>query len=232
MKALRLNNFLLLTIVISFFLLFSSFNQNTKNTVELVFEKVEKKYTNQKSYSYNINYKFYSDIKKTKPKESYQSIIIKLNGVQYQKLQDIELFDFGDKNVMIEHKEKIIQVSSIDNKNYPVLIKSYLKIFNQKSLVEERDRFVCTLSNKEVNQTNIKYVKIYINKQDFSLLKQELYFFGDNEKTLPKLEVNFLERKIDLKKDSELLKKSNYIRVVNGQVKSSEKFKDYRLVVH
>jgi hypothetical protein len=216
--------------IICFFCL--SFGQTKKTTVETIFDNVEKKYNDQKNYSYNINYKFYNDSKKTKPTESYQSTIIKLNGVQYQKLQNVELFDFGDKNVMIEHSEKIIQVSSIENKNYPVLIKAYLKIFSKNKVVEEKDRYVCTLYDEKLNQTNIKSIKIYVSKKDYSLLKQELYFFGENEKSIPKLEVSFITRKIDVKKDSELLKKSNYYKVVNGKIKSSEKYKDYRLVVH
>lgn len=229
----KMASFFTTIIRISTLLLFSlSFSQTKKQTVEIIFENVERKYKEQKNYSYNINYKFYNDLKKVKPTESYQSTIIKLNGVQYQKLQNVELFDFGDKNVMVEHNEKIIQVSSIENKNYPVLIKAYLKIFSKSKLVEEKDRYVCTLYEEKLNQTNIRYIKIYVNKKDFSLIKQELYFFGENEKSIPKLEVSFITRKIDVKKDSELLKKSNYYKVVNGKIKSSEKYKDYRLVVH
>ena len=99
-------------------------------------------------------------------------------------------------------------------------------------MVEEKDRYVCTLYEEKLNQTNIRYIKIYISKKDYSLLKQELYFFGENEKNIPKLEVNFIVRKIDFQKDTELLRKSNYYKVINGQIKSSEKYKDYRLVVH
>lgn len=218
--------------IIFFFLFGLCFSQTKKQSVETIFEQVEKKYNERKEFSYNVKYSLYSDSKQTKAIESYQSTILKLNGVQYQKMQNIELVDFGDRNVVVTHDDKVIQVSNIENKNYPTMIATYLKIFSKTKLEEDSEKYICTLYEEKLNQSNIKQIKVYIKKSDYSLIKQEFYFFGENEKQTPKLEVIFSTRKIELPRDSELIKKSNYFKVVSGNIKSSDKFKDYKLVVH
>lgn len=217
-----------------------SFGQQ-KMSIEKLFDLVEKYYDNVANYSYKINYSFYENEKATRAIESYEGMVLKFNNVKYQKINKVEFVDFGDKNVMLNHDDKLIQISQIENNNSPILIKTFLTLFPVHKILEEKEQFVCTLSNEKMNQTNIKEVIIFINKKDFSLKKEQFIYFGKNEvikgnqKIIidnPKLEISFIPRTINNDLDRELIKKSNYYNLQNNKVVVSNKYKTYKLIVY
>lgn len=221
-----------------YFILFSlcSFGQE-KMSIEKLFDSVEKEYNQRDNYSYDVAYSFYESETSTKPKETNKGVVLKLNGIKYQKIVNNEFIDFGDKNVMVDHTEKILQVSKIENKQNPIIIKDYLKIFSTHKISTEGSLYVCTLSNEQLNQTNIKAIKIFIDKNDFSIKKQQFIYFGDNQNSNetiknPKLEIVFSPRKLNSKSDQELVKKGNYFSIQNKSVILSNKYKTYKLVVY
>lgn len=221
-----------------YFIFFSlcSFGQEKMN-IEKLFDSVEKEYNQRDNYSYDVIYSFYESETSTKPSEINKGVVLKMNGVKYQKIVNSEFIDYGDKNVMVDHTDKVVQVSSIENKQYPIIIKDYLKIFSTHKMSTEGSLYVCVLSNEQLNQTNIKAIKIFIDKNDFSIKKQQFIYFGDNQNEKvtiknPKLEIIFSSRKLNNKRDQELVKKSNYFTLQNKSVILSNKYKTYKLIVY
>lgn len=221
------------------FLFFSTYSFSQQNlTVEKIFDLVENSYKNVAKYSYKVNYSFYVNEKSTKASESYEGLVLKFNSIKYQKINDVEFVDFGDKNVMLNHKEKLIQVSKIENTNSPVLIKTYLNMFPVHKLVEEKSQFVCTLSSGKINQTNIDRIIFFIDKKTYSIKKQTFIYLGVNESTNkntinnPRLEIVFIPRKINDIGDLELVKKSNYYTIQSNNIVTSNKYKTYKLIVY
>lgn len=218
-------------IFFSFFVL-TAINCYTQelNKVKEIFDKVENYYKNQSQFSYNINYKFFKDKKSVKPNETYQGMIIKLNNVNCQRMKDIDMLDFGSKSVVVNHRDKVLNITDVKNVNYPVLIKAYLNIFTKYKIIEEKDRYTCVLSDDTYNNTKIKSIKVFVNKTDYSLQKQEFQFLGE-ESDAPKLEVVFTKRKIEAS-DYELVKKSNYYQNNGSKINAAGKYKNYQLVVN
>lgn len=217
-----------------------SFGQQ-KMSIEKLFDLVEKHYDDVANYSYKMDYSFYENEKATKAIESYEGMVLKFNNVKYQKINKVEFVDFGDKNVMLNHEDKLIQISQIENDNSPILIKTFLTLFPVHKITEEETQFVCTLSNEKMNQTNIKKLIIFINKNDFSLQKEQFVYFGENEVVKgdqkikinnPKLEISFIPRTINTNQDGELIKRSNYYNLQSNKVVTSNKYKTYKLIVY
>lgn len=210
-------------------------------TINKLFDLVEKSYNEVANYSYKINYNFYENEKATKALESYEGMVLKLNSIKYQKINTNEFVDFGDKNVMVNHQEKVIQVSKIENTNSPILIKTFLTLFPVHKIQEEDSQFICTLSSGKVNQTNIDKVIFYIDNKDYTLKRQRFIYFGENEITnqntkikinKPRLEIIFTPRRINNNDDLELIKRSNYYSIQSNKVVTSNKYKAYKLIVY
>lgn len=228
--------------LICFFLFsYSICISQTKPNITKIFDLVEKHYEKKESYSYKMNYSFYEKENDKKAIESFQGLVLKYGNIKYQKLNNVEFIDFGDKNVMLNHDDKLLQISKIENNNSPILIKTFLNLFPTHEVVEQDSRFICTLSSKNISQTNISKVVIYINKKDYSLEKEEFVYFGKKEvstqnKTTtinsPKLEILFLPRKIDDANDKELIKKANYYYSQGDKIVPSNKYKTYKLIVY
>lgn len=198
--------------------------------IKSIFDNIENYYSNQTQFSYNINYKFYKSKSSTSPDESYQGMIIKLNNVNCQRMKDIDMLDFGDKSVVVNDRDKIINVTDVKNVKYPVLIKAYLNIFTKYKVIEEKNRYICVLSEDIYNNTKIKSIKVYVNKTDYSLQKQVFQFLGDESQS-PRLEVLFSKRILE-SSDYELVKKSRYYKISGGKIVASERYKNYQLVVN
>ncbi len=186
-----------------FYLLFvialPSFSQG-KKAVEELFDKVEKKYKSEKSYCYQSIYNFYSTATATKPIETYTGTIYKNNTINYQQIKDNEFASFGANNIMINHQEKILQIGKVENNNSPIALQSFLKLFPDYSLKQDKTYYICELKSGKYSQVAMDRLIIYINKADYSLAKQEFYFVGEKDFTVknkktkiknPKLEVRY-----------------------------------------
>lgn len=227
-----------------FFFLILSFkrlySQDIK-TVKDLFNKVEQAYNQRSSYSYDLEYTLYQNASSKKVVETYKGMVLKTQNGTYQKVGHVEFVDFGDQNVMLNHNDKIFQVSSVSNKNYPMILKMYLEMFSVHDLKEQAGTYICSLSNTQLRPTAFQSVVIYINKNDYSIKKQEFFFMGKKEFTKdekpislsdPKLEITFVSRKINQATDVRLTQKSSYFTIKNNQIVSSNQYKTYKLFVY
>ncbi len=221
------------------FLFSSSVFSQEKWSVVSLFDKVEKQYQTRNYYSYVSDYKFYETNNSKKIVESYSGAIIKKDKVSYQMVNNIEFVDFGDYNVMVSQEEKIVQVSKIEKNDSPIALQSFLKVYPNRKISENKLFWICELSSKKLTQSPFEKVSIYISKKDFSISKQVFYVQGEQEYELnnkkiklvnPRLEIVFTEKAKDLERDTQRLSQANYFSISNKKINLSKRFKTYKLI--
>ena len=227
---------------LTFIFLFAFFNLCTaqKNmTVEKVFDRVEAYYKNASYYSYTSTYKYYENKLSNKVKETKTGIILKKNKVNYQKLDGVEIVDFGDYNVMINHSTKTFYLSSISEteKKSPIALKYFLSLFDVKKITTDPNFWICRLIAQKKQGTQFREMTIYISKKDYSIVKQIFIMRTgaiDTKAKLTatdaKLEISFTKNKLNPVKDDQLVKRANYFSVKNKNLTVNKKYSKFQLL--
>lgn len=216
-----------------FLMVLPAFSQG-KDTVEEVFDKVEKKYKSEKSYCYQSQYNFYNTATATKPVDSYTGTIYKNNAVSYQQIKDTEFASFGANNILINHQEKIVQIGKVENNNSPIALKSFLKLFPDYSLKQDKTYYICELKSGKYSQVSMDKLIIYINKADYSLVKQNFYFMGEKDFMIKDKKIKIKNPKLEVhyKKNPKCpeIKQQDFFTVKDKKFIVTPKLKDYKAI--
>jgi hypothetical protein len=222
-----------------FFLSLFVFAQD-KPTVEMIIHKTEKFYEKQSEYAYKTIYKFHKDSSSDMFLDRDEGLIIRKNGVNYQKLHDTESFYFGKQSMVIDRQNRIVYIAKKTKSNQLFSFNIYLKQFNNKKVISYKNFWICELSNPVNNFSQYNKVRFYFFKNDFRLYKQVFFTKGnqtilDNGKKIalkdPRLEIILQESKI-LPSYSSLLNKSSYYKLIDGRIILNKKIANYKLVAN
>ncbi len=214
-----------------------SFGQQEMDISKL-FDKVEKSYNNNNHYCYVSTYKLYENTVSLKVVEQYAGLIFKKGKNCYQKLSGTEFVNLGEYNVMVNHKEKLVQISKITSQSEPIALKSFLNYFPKTKIVKDEKYWICELTAGDDLQKQFSKINIYINKSNFSLFKQVFFIVGSqevkkgNKKAViknPRLEVVYQEKMLSAAED-QLVTKENYFSIKNKKFILSKRFKGYKLI--
>ncbi|WNM19472.1 hypothetical protein [Flavobacterium capsici] len=228
-----------------FFILFSfqiSFSQAEKMLrVEEVFSLAEKAVTEDKYVSYETSYKLYLDYEAKEIFEEYKGVFVKKNNINYLKIKNTEFVTFTKYALKINHDEKAISINSHQETNTqqnPFSISDYLKSFPEKKIKIEGNNYVCELKPSKISQIMFSKIIVYINKTDYSVVKQKFYYvekMESNDKngklrySTPRLEITFTRRPKNPELDTKLLKQENYFTEAKGNIMLSKKLSKYKL---
>lgn len=211
----------------------SSFAQNGSLTVIDVLKKASEKFKTEKNLSYNLKYNLYNDEKSSKIDESYSGFLVKRGNSMYYKIKDTEFVGFNDYSVKVSNEEKAIIIAKGESKESPLDIDKFLKGFNYKFLGNDSTHWVCELTPSKVSQIMYRKIIIHINKKDYSIYKQILYFLNpveeNNKITRPRLEMVYTSRTTNEEKDNSLVDEKKYFTRVGKEIKVANRYKEYTL---
>lgn len=215
------------------------YSQEEKMTAMEVLNKAAEAYNKQAYVSYNSKYTLYLDYTTKEVHEQYNGMILKKDNVNYFKINNTEFVSFKNYGVKINHDEKALSIEKDSNsmEESPLSLTNYLKGFESK-LKSNKEFFICELKPSKISQIMFSKVVIYINKSDYSIGKQELYFVekmeskdakGKTIATVPRLEIVFNAKTKNQKNDDFLINKENYFSVNNNKIVVSKRLSAYKL---
>ncbi|MES2544819.1 MAG: hypothetical protein V4548_08030 [Bacteroidota bacterium] len=232
-------NYIKWTFLICLIMLSVSLGAQTNTvTIGYLFKKVEQCYNDKEYMSYNSSYKMYANYNSKIVSEQYSGLIVKKNGVYYYKINDIEFLNFKDCSLKISNHEKAVILGKAASRSLsPLSLESYLKGFNRK-LSEDKDYWICELSPSKVSQIMFHKIIIYINKKEFTIDKQIMYFLNEmpsknnkGKETMerPRIEVIFSKRASQIAKDDLLVDKKQYLIHIGKKIVLSKRLEAYKL---
>ncbi len=219
----------------------NSYGQQKKLSVDEVIRTAEDVLKKRKQVSYNTKYTLYSDYSTKEIYEQYKGVFLKKNNVCYVKIKNTEFIAYDNYGLKINNDEKAIQIRNAANAAFeesPLSVTAYLKVFENRTIKNDKDFYICELKPGKISQVMLSKVIIYIKKSDLSITKQLLYYVekmetkdknGKKIYTTPRLEITFSNRIIDNKKDDLLIKRDNYFTVKGSDIKLSQRFSGYKL---
>jgi hypothetical protein len=194
----------------------------------------------QEYLSYTTKYALYLDYSTKKIYEQYSGVILRKNNINYFKIKNTEFVTFKNYGFKINHDQKALviekQLGEMDE--FPLSLKNYLKGFNSKLIQSNATHFICELTPNKVSQIMVRKIIISINKLNYSITKQSLFFVEKMESkdvkgkiifTIPRLEVTFSPKAKDEKRDNILVTRENYFTEKNNEIIVSKRLSAYQL---
>lgn len=215
--------------------------QQEKMTAIQVLKKATQVFEKQDYVSNNSKYVLYLDYTSKKAYEQYNGIVLKKNNVNYFKIKNTEFVAFKDYGVKINHDEKAIVIengSTNEMQESPLSLDNYLKGFDSKLILTNKEYFICELTPAKISQIMLSKIVVYIKKTDYSIAKQTLFFIEKMESkdakgktiyTTPRLEISFNPRIKDNKRDDLLVNKENYFTEKGNEIIVSKRLSAYQL---
>lgn len=211
-------------------------------TVKEILTNVQNKVI-KTNFKVNLTYRLFKGIKGKKELETFKGTYIKKDKNYYNKIKNTETIIGANFLIKINHDQKALLYESFKNatpnKNNMLNIKTLLKNFEKPVLTNLRDSFKCEMVAVEYSQMPYSKIILYINKKDYSIKKQVLYLtslinFSDDENkndfSIPRLEIQYSNYSALTNQDKSLLKKNNYIVIINNKVRPSTKYKAYEII--
>lgn len=216
------------------------YSQQGKMTAMQVLKKATEVYNRQEYLSYNSKYALYLDYTSKKIYEQYSGIVLKKNNINYFKIKNTEFVSFKNYGIKINHDEKaiVIEKQSGEMEESPLSLDNYLKGFDSKLILTNKEYFICELTPPKISQIMMSKVVLYIKKSDYSIAKQLLFFVEKMESknakgktiyTVPRLEISFIPRTKNEKIDNFLVAKENYFIEKNNEIIVSKRLSAYQL---
>jgi len=150
--------------------------QDFNNTLE----KVNKYYKTVKSYNITSTYSMYRGYSGNTVTESYDSKMYKTKAVIGVTALGAEVLTFSNAKITVNDKDKTIVYAKIKSENFRnnlIDVEKLSQFYNQTAFKEDGNTIIYEISLKE-KASNVPYNKIvfHVNKDDFSLAKQEFFF--------------------------------------------------------
>lgn len=232
--------------IVSLIFLLSQFalqaQANTSVTdLDEILKKTQDFYKNESSYYIETQYKLFENHKDSHPLSTYKGEMGKMKNTYYNNVLGTEMYVGNDIMIKASHDQKAIEVSNntLNGAEAIFNISGFLKSFKDYKVVQKEEVIRCELLAPEL--TSLPYGKIilYINKKDYSLQRQVMYYLHSseykNEKgemvvSYPKLEINFSQVKPVSLLEKEVFNKSYYIVQNKGVIQPANNFANYKVI--
>ncbi|AXT18306.1 hypothetical protein D7030_08400 [Flavobacteriaceae bacterium AU392] len=153
--------------------------------------KVGEYYKSAKTYNLEVEYNMYRGYTGNNKTESYKSTVYKNGGVTQMKVFNSEILQFPEAQITINNQDKTIvyrQGAVNTLQESPIDMSTFLKLYDEVSAKIEGNTIVHELVLKQQINVSIPYnrIKIYIDRDNYTLKKQELFlsikvpFIDDN----------------------------------------------------
>ncbi len=206
-----------------------------------VLEKVNNYYQTANSYNLESTYIMYRGYTGNTITESYKGTMYKKDGVKGMTALGSEVISFPNAQLTVNSTNKtIVYINNTSDiiKDNVIDINKLSKFYDETAVKEEGGIIIYEISLKK-EALNVPYNKLifHVNKNDFSLIKQEFFFAsklpftnkkGERENDLGRMEIIYNSNIKPLKKN---LKIEDYL-VINSEdkVSLSKAYDDYQLI--
>lgn len=226
------NNSIYKTILLCLFVCVATAQDKNKDVVTIL-KRASEKLKSEAYFSYNVKYNMYKDYTSDALQESYSGLLLKSGNTYYFKIKNTEFVSFKDYAVKVSKDEKAILISREQKQQFPMDIANYLQGFDYKFLGNSTTTYICELVPVKVSQIMFSKVILYINKKDYSIMRQTLYFLNTTENkkgtAKPRLDIIFSPREKNAAKDNFLINEKSYFIRTAGDIKLASRFKAYQL---
>jgi len=205
-----------------------------------VLENVNNYYKTAKSYNVKTTYTMYRGYTGNAITESYKGTMYKKDGVKVVTALGAEVITFANAQITVNDTNKtLVYIKTTTNsiKKNVIDVVNLSKFYDQTAIKEEGHILIYELSLKK-KALNIPYNKLifHVNKNDFSLIKQEYFFTsklpftnekGERVHDLARMEIRYDSNTKPLRKN---IKIEDYL-VINSdnKVSLSKAYKNYQL---
>ncbi len=174
-----------------------------------ILENVALFYKNTAQYQIDVTYNMHRGFTGNDITESYTGEMVKNGDFSKFKVLNSEIIYFSDDQLTILHGDKTIAYSKKADtpaSSSPVEIDGFLKLYDQTAITEKNGQLICEMVSSKYNPNN-PYGKVilYINKDEYYIEKQELFF----AETIPFVDKKTNERKSDVGRLVILLKQNS-----------------------
>jgi len=151
-----------------------------KLSVKEVLGKVTVFYTNADQYQIDITYNMLRGLSGNNITESYKGSMVKKGSFTRMEALGSQVFQFSKTHLVVDHNQKVIAYNKSNANglsNSPLDVSDFLKYYDKSQIIDKGTMLVCEMVSTRKNfQLPYGKVVLYINKNNFSVAKQELYF--------------------------------------------------------
>jgi len=215
---------------------------NAQTDAQTIIDKVAAFYSGESSYKVKTTYRMFRGFTGSVVTESYNGQLIKHEGFATFKLLNTEMIQSKGIQLLVDHEGKKItysKTSELTLQNNPVNISQYLDLFDKNHVTERGNQLICELvSSKQSDQIPYGKVVLFIDKTDYKINKQVLYFssmipFAGETGTqrimdVGRLEISFIHERIE---SGDVAQLSDFLNLSKDDKPSvSNKYSTYQLI--
>lgn len=208
-----------------------------------VLNKVQEVYSKTNQYRFDVDYTSYGSYEDNEVLEHYKGKIYKSSNTFYSKTQNTIILSDANKSLKIYEDEKAIEVydnsTQVTEVQNPTNINAFLKHYKQITIEEKDKLYICTLQTGYITQMPYGKIVLYINKENYTIIKQDLfllarlpYYTKSGEKKMgnPRIEISFSNFKKQLNtEEQKSIKLSTYITIKGSTIIGNQKYKDFSI---
>lgn len=208
-----------------------------------VLNKVLEVYSNTNQYRFDVDYTSYGSYEDNEVLEHYKGKVYKSANTFYSKTQNTIILSNAKKSLKIYEDEKAIEVydnsTQVTEVQNLININAFLKHYKHKTIEEKGKLYICTFQTGYITQMPYGKIVLYINKEDYTIIKQDLFLlarlpyytkYGEKKMGNPRIEISFSNFKRQLNtEEKKSIKLSTYITIKGNTIKGSQKYKDYSI---
>lgn len=210
--------------------------------VKSVLEKTTDYYSNIKEYQIDMTFTMYRGITGDNITESYMGSVQKTKTCTVNTVLGVEVYQFPDVKLVVDTAKKniIYSKSGASNGSGPIEIESLLNYYDKTKLNDGGKEWICEMvsTQKTFNQLPYGKVVLYINKKNYSVSKQVLYFSSlipFKSKSGNEMEQDYGRLTIDLKNQPGKRETKNklsdfIITSVDGKINVHKDYASYELI--
>lgn len=155
--------------------------QAQEKTVKDVLDKASHLYLSKKEYLVDMTFTMYRGVSGNNITETYKGTMAKKGAYTKNEVLDTKIYIFPEANITIDEKQKILNYTPLKTnpqQKTPIDLSVFLEYFKQNKLQDSGKEWICEMVSEANMFSQIPYGKvlIHINKSDYRITKQVLYF--------------------------------------------------------
>ncbi len=151
-----------------------------KPWVKELLNKVSNFYLNKSKYHIDMTFTMYRGIKGNAVTESYTATMEKNGSYSKNSISGTLVYRFPKAQVVVDNTSKKIIYSkpNTGTQNSPIDLKAYITHYEKSQVLDKGSQWVCEFVSTQNSFSKLPYGKVllYINKSDYRVTKQILYF--------------------------------------------------------
>lgn len=207
-----------------------------------IIHKVKDHYETQAQYNVAVKYAMYDGYEGALVLETYDGVLVKNNNDFYSKIYNTESLQLASHFVKVNHDEKALlygKVNGESKKNNGLNLEILFQNFNKAIVKEKEASYLIEMMAPEISQSPYGKAILEINKSDYSLKKQVLFFSntipvktqnGGEKFTNPRLEVVFSNFSVNNDQYKSKFNLSSFVSLSKTGNNTSSRLKDYQFI--